>query len=567
VVFFGSNSEVVKKPHEFTFVPMQGVMLQIKNLTIRLPRQGGEVAVVRDISLDIMPGQVLALVGESGSGKTVTSLAVMGLLPLPLGQIASGQILFEGKNLINLTPEEHRLLRGKRMAMVFQEPMTSLNPLMRCGRQVAESLRHHMGLSAAQARAETMEWFGKVKLPNPERIYDAYPHQLSGGQKQRVMIAMALACRPSLLIADEPTTALDVTVQAEILHLLRDLQREYAFSILFITHDLAVARAFAHHTAVMYQGQVVETGPSDQVLSRPTHPYTRGLVACLPKAGTRWERLPELSDFLEEDKEFAPMPAGPIPAITHTLIRVEDVSVTYGQKRWPGKSIEVHALRGVSLEIKKGETLGLVGESGSGKSTLGRAILGLTPIAQGSITYEDRAISGLSAGQMKPWRSIMQLVFQDPYSSLNPRMTVGTAIAEAVRTGNARDQAIDLLEKVGLGAEHYGRYPHQFSGGQRQRIVIARALATRPRFLVCDESVAALDVSVRARVLNLLNDLKAEFDLTLLFISHDLGVIYQMCDRIAVLHHGELKEIGPAREVFFHPADPYTRKLIDAIAD
>jgi len=544
-------------------------VLEIKNLNIAFPSESGPVQVLHEVGFEIASGEVVALVGESGSGKTVTSLAVMGLLPEPLDQVATGEILFEGKNLITHTAEEHRQLRGKRMAMVFQEPMTSLNPLMRCGRQVSESLEYHLNLSRSEAKSQTLEWFDKVKLPDPERVFRAYPHELSGGQKQRVMIAMALACRPALLIADEPTTALDVTVQSEVLQLLRQLQAAYAFSILFITHDLGVVRSFADRAVVMYKGRVVEQGPASVIVSQPAHPYTRGLVACLPRAGVRLERLPELEDFLTEGRAFVPVEITPSAEASagNALIKATEIRVEFFQKNWPARPTSVQALKGVSMDIYKGETLGLVGESGSGKSTFGRAILGLTPIQSGSIFYAGEKISDLSDRAFKPWRSRMQLVFQDPYSSLNPRMKIGEAIAEAVRCGHAKTKAMELLEKVGLQAEHYGRYPHEFSGGQRQRIVIARALATEPEFMVCDESVAALDVSVRARVLNLLNDLKAEYNLTLLFISHDLGVIYQMCDRIAVLRHGELMEIGQANDVFFRPQNAYTQALIGAIAD
>jgi peptide/nickel transport system ATP-binding protein len=533
-------------------------LISIRNLSLSI---AGGRQLLSEVSFDVMPSEVLALVGESGSGKTLTSLAITGLLAPELKAGLSGEILFEGRNLIGLPEEDHRLLRGRKLAMVFQEPGAALNPLMKCGKQVAEVIEFHMGLKGEALKDKTLDWFERVRLPDPTRIFNSYPHQLSGGQKQRVMIAAALAAEPSLLLADEPTTALDPTVQAEILALLSELQAERGFGVLFVTHDLGVVKEFSHRAAVMRSGQLVECGPTNRVLSQPSHPYTRGLVACYPQPGIKFHRLPEMLPD-GQPTSATPISAEVAPVGDSPLIEVRDISVIYRSGQWPGPVVETKALKGVSLDILRGETLGLVGESGSGKSTLGRVILGLSAPESGSITMDGTRISGLSSKGMLPYRKQLQLVFQDPFSSLNPRMTVGSAIAEAGRHNRGKQRAEFLLDKVGLPADSFHRYPHEFSGGQRQRIVLARALAPGPRFLVCDESVAALDVSVRARVLNLLCDIKDEFGLTLLFISHDMGVIYQMCDRIAVMKSGELKEIGPAERVFKHPENEYTKLLL-----
>jgi peptide/nickel transport system ATP-binding protein len=468
-----------------------------------------------------------------------------------------------------------RHIRGAEIAMIFQEPMTSLNPVFTCGYQVAEAIRAHQNLSAEEARLRTIALFERVQLPDPEGMYHRWPHQLSGGQKQRVMIAMAMSSRPLLLICDEPTTALDVTVQKTILELIKQLQATEDMGVIFITHDLGVVAEIAHRALVLYRGKVVEEGPVKELFRNPRHPYTRGLLNCRPALHVKGERLPVVSDYLEGKEPTA------VPVATHgaaepakVLLRVEDLRVWYpAKKTLLGKVLRyTKAVDGVSFEVFAGETLGLVGESGCGKTTLGRALLRLVEPTDGRIFFEGRELSALTGAELKPYRSRMQLIFQDPYSSLNPRLTVGGAISEAMKVhgigGSAaqrKEEVIALLEKVSLGAEHYNRWPHEFSGGQRQRIVIARALALRPSFIVADESVSALDVSVQAQVLNLLNDLKAAFGFTVVFISHDLSVIRYISDRILVMNQGRIEEAGDPETIYRHPQSDYTKKLIAAI--
>jgi len=545
-------------------------LLSIEDLQISF----GNFRAVNGISFTVNKGEVLALVGESGSGKSVTSLSLLGLLPRPPASY-SGKALFSVNgeapvDLLSINTTILQTIRGAQIAMIFQEPMTSLNPVMRCGAQVSEVLIKHLHLGAKEAKQRAIEWFEKVELPDPAGMYDRYPHQLSGGQKQRVMIAMAMCCKPSLLICDEPTTALDVTVQKTVLRLIRDLQQQENMGVIFITHDLGVVSEIADRVAILYKGTIVEAGPTASVFSNPAHPYTKGLIACRPALHGKEERLPVVSDFLEgkgKEIQFRKL----VNPSNDPLIEVRNLTVRFpGKKNFLGKPLSwTTAVDEVSFDIYRGETLGLVGESGCGKSTLGRALLQLIEWEKGSIRYNGKE---LGEGKIPAsFRQEVQLVFQDPYSSLNPRLTIGSAIAEPMqvngqKNGKQRQRNVaGLLQKVNLPAAAAERYPHEFSGGQRQRIVIARALATGPRFLVCDESVSALDVSVQAQVLNLLNDLKEELGLTMLFISHDLSVVRYMCDRILVMQKGSIIERGAADDIYHHPQHPYTKSLIEAI--
>jgi peptide/nickel transport system ATP-binding protein len=573
-------------------------VLDIRNLSVDFAGQGEVLRVVDNISLAVNPGETLGLVGESGSGKSVTSLAVMQLLQKPAGRIAGGEILLNingtQTDLVKLKEDEVRRYRGKHMAMIFQEPMTSLNPVLTCGYQVAEALMLHEGLNKKQARERCIELFDHVKLPRPQAIYDAYPHQLSGGQKQRVMIAMAISCKPQLLIADEPTTALDVTVQKSIIELLGRLQQEYGMGIIFISHDLGVVSDIASRVAVMYKGKMVENATAADIFKNPQHPYTKGLLACRPPMDKRLTRLPVVGDFMLTDTEGRFTETGlTVDGIRATLavddsavraqseqiakgdvlLKVENLKVYYPVKKGVFGRVTDHvkAVDDVSFNVYKGETLGLVGESGCGKTTLGRTVLRLLEATSGNVHFDGKDILALPTGEMRRLRREMQIIFQDPYSSLNPRLTIGHAISEPMLvhklcdSKTAKARTIDLLEKVGLKAEHYNRYPHQFSGGQRQRVCIARALALNPKFIVCDESVSALDVSVQAQVLNLLNGLKNEFGFTYIFITHDMSVVRFMADRIMVMNKGKIEELGFTADVFAKPESQYTQKLIDAI--
>ena len=535
-------------------------LLRIEDLTIDFETEAGITPGVQSINLEVNRGEIVALVGESGSGKSITSLSILQLLPMPPARVRSGRINFTTRDgevidLLQQNQDSMQAIRGNGIAMIFQEPMTSLNPVFTCGHQVSEAIRAHRTLSAGEARQETIRLFGLVKLPDPAAIYSRYPHQLSGGQKQRVMIAMAMSNKPSLLICDEPTTALDVTVQKTILRLIRELQQSEQMGVIFITHDLGVVAEIADRALVLYKGKVVEQGAVRDLFLRPQDPYTQGLLS-------RWRRLqspPLLSQHAQVDEP---------------LLQVKNLRVWYpAGKTYLGTTLTwTKAVDDVSFDIYKGETLGLVGESGCGKTTLGRALLRLIEPTGGAITFDGRDLSSYTAGELKKLRSHMQIVFQDPYSSLNPRITVGAAIAEVLKVhgrastaAECRSQVISLLEKVSLSADHYDRYPHEFSGGQRQRIVIARALALRPSFVVCDESVSALDVSIQAQVLSLLNDLKKEFGFTVVFISHDLSVIRYISDRIMVMNKGKIEEMGDAEEIYSHPRSAYTQQLIAAV--
>ncbi|MEO6731481.1 MAG: ABC transporter ATP-binding protein [Ferruginibacter sp.] len=593
---------------------MSEKLLQVKDLSIDFNLEGSIIPAVKNISFDVAAGEILAIVGESGSGKSVTSLSIMQLLPTQA--IVKGSLLFAksgqpAAELSSVSEQEINAIRGKDMSMIFQEPMTSLNPVFTCGYQVMEAIQLHQQVSAALAKEKTIELFEKVKLPNPAEMINRYPHQLSGGQKQRVMIAMAICCNPALLIADEPTTALDVTVQKTILELIKELQIHMGMGVILITHDLGLVADIADRVLVMYKGEIAEQGITSEVLQNPKHPYTKALMACRPALHQRGERLPVVSDFISplllkegfEDMGLNTIISSGIDLDSNTgslnpvayhaeakpeniknvglntpdvkvVLKVENLKVYYPAKKVLfGKTpLPFKAVDDVSFTVSKGETVGLVGESGCGKTTLGRAILQLIPVTSGNIILNGVDLAGLSKKAMKPVRKDLQIVFQDPYGSLNPRLTIGAAIQEPMQvhamlnSHNARkEKVIELLEKVNLKAAHFNRYPHEFSGGQRQRICIARALALNPSFLIFDESVSALDVSVQAQILNLLNDLKKEFGFTAIFISHDLSVVRFISDRIMVMHKGKIIEAGPSDEIYFSPRNEYTKKLIAAI--
>lgn len=588
---------------------MAAPLLQLHNLQIDFVTDIGTVTAVDNISFTLQRGETVAVVGESGSGKSVTALSILQLLPQPPARYTNGSILFspdggEAVNLLQQSAEQMRAIRGNQVSMIFQEPMTSLNPVLTCGEQVTEAILLHQRISRREAREATIALFEKVKLPDPAGILHRYPHQLSGGQKQRVMIAMAMSCDPALLICDEPTTALDVTVQKTILDLIRSLQQTAQMAVIFITHDLGVVAEIADRALVMYKGKIVEEGTVHNIFTNPQHPYTKGLLACRPVLHPKGERLPVVSDFLEGrlqtaiplssaeiatgekiSKNFQSKSSNSIPGDTGIqsdpdkraqppLIKVENLQVWFpSKKNILGKTLQyTKAVNDISFEVFKNETLGLVGESGCGKTTLGRTLLRLIEPTSGTIHYNGIDLTALKGNALKAMRREIQIVFQDPYSSLNPRLTIGEAIAEPLKVhhllataAQRRDKVVELLEKVNLKAEHFQRYPHEFSGGQRQRIVIARTLALQPGFVVCDESVSALDVSVQAQVLNLLNDLKKEFGFTVIFISHDLSVVRYISDRILVMNKGKMEEIGEAEQVYFHPQKEYTKQLITSI--
>ena len=578
---------------------MAELLLEVKNLITEFKTENGIMRAVDEVSFQVNRGEVVGIVGESGSGKSVTSLSIMRLIPNPPGKIISGQINYYRENnkpidLVQLTDNEMRAYRGNEISMIFQEPMTSLNPVFTCGNQVMEAILLHQKVSKKEAEEKTLELFKKVKLPNPERILQAYPHQLSGGQKQRVMIAMAMSCQPKILIADEPTTALDVTVQKTILELINELSKETGMSTIFITHDLGVIAEIANKVVVMYKGTIVEQGTVLEIFSNPKHPYTKGLLACRPPLEKRLSKLPVIADFMEEKNGVITEKTTDMKALVDAFV----VSKEQTQRRFKelqqqspilqlkniqtwfptktnlfGKPLDfVKAVDDVSFDVYEGETLGLVGESGCGKTTLGRTILRLIEPTGGKAIFDGQDIFNLGQKELKQLREHMQIIFQDPYSSLNPRMTIGNAILEPMQVhqklnndAERKDKVIELLEKVNMKPEHFQRYPHEFSGGQRQRICIARALALNPKFIICDESVSALDVSVQAQVLNLLIQLREEFKFTYIFISHDLSVVKFMSDRMVVMNKGKIEEMGIADDIYNNPQQEYTKKLINAI--
>lgn len=559
-------------------------LISIKDLSVQFKQDGHIHQAVKQVSFNLKPGELFALVGESGSGKSVTALSIMQLLSKQ--SHASGAIMWQPSEkdpieLLGLSTEKINGIRGKSIAMIFQEPMTALNPVFTCGYQVIEVLRRHEKLSLKEARQRTIELFKQVQLPDPATILNRYPHQLSGGQKQRVMIAMAMSCQPALLIADEPTTALDVTVQKKILELIRSLQQQNGMAVLLITHDLGIVADMADSIAVMYKGEIVESGAAATILKSPQHPYTKALLACRPAGKPKNERLPVVSDFMQEASLSSPIPEintsqniGLPTESAPTLLEVKNLCVHFpAKKNMLGKTTEFfRAVDDVSFSVQQGETVGLVGESGCGKTTLGRTILQLIKPSAGEILLAGKDISHIAAPAFRNMRKDLQIVFQDPYGSLNPRISIGNAIMEPLKIhgllGNrneGKEKVMDLLEKVSLSPDHFNRYPHQFSGGQRQRICIARALATHPSFLIFDESVSALDISVQAQVLNLLNDLKKSFGFTAIFISHDLSVVHYICNRILVMNKGKIVESGEASQVYYHPENAYTQRLIEAI--
>lgn len=553
-------------------------LLSVSGLNISFADGKHFKQVIHDVSFDVPQGNIVGIVGESGSGKSVSSLAIMGLLPSKNSKL-EGSILFEGKELLAQDASQMRKLRGKEIAMIFQEPMSALNPSMRCGPQVVEMIRMHSSISKSAAKAQAIELFKKVKLPRPNEIFSSYPHQISGGQMQRVMIAMALSCKPKLIIADEPTTALDVTVQKEILELLKELQKETGMSMIFISHDLGLVSEIADRVVVMFQGAVVEDGSVYQVFKLPTASYTKALLASRPSMDERLERLPTISSLSKKTFDAKPVPAAQRALkhkklyTQHPLLEIRNVQKVYFDRAGMfGKKRTVLAVDGVNFDIYEGETVGLVGESGCGKSTLGKVIMQLEPATEGSIKYRGTELTKLDRSQIQALRKDIQLIFQDPYASLNPRLTLGNALTEPMKVHSIgktavirKRKAMELLEKVGLGAEFYDRYPHELSGGQRQRIGVARAIALEPKLVICDESVSALDISVQAQVLNLLNELKEEYGFTYLFISHDLAVVKYMSDQLLVMKQGKIVERGEADEVYANPVTEYSKTLIEAI--
>ncbi|WP_342234963.1 ABC transporter ATP-binding protein [Inquilinus sp. OTU3971] len=536
-------------------------LLQVRNLSTQVATPAGPKLVVEDLSFDLDPGETLCVAGESGSGKSMTSLSIMGLLPQPMARVAGGQVLLEGRDLLALPERQMRRVRGGEIAMIFQEPMTSLNPVMSVGRQIAEAIRAHRQVDGAEARRLALEALEAVRIAEPERRLRQHPHELSGGMRQRVMIAMALACRPKLLIADEPTTALDVTIQAQILELMRDLRRQFGTALILITHDMGVVAEMADRVVVMHQGRVVESGPVVPLFEAPRQDYTRQLLAAVPKLGQLAGRDAPLR---------ADAPA--LPAANQPVIEVKDLTVRFdiagGLLQRTVK--RVHAVESLSFTLNPGETLALVGESGCGKSTTGKALMGLVPW-RGSIRIAGAEAAGLGPTALKPLRRNIQMVFQDPYASLDPRMTVGGLVAEPLvihglaRGGELADRVEWLFRRVGLEPELRHRHPHEFSGGQRQRICIARALSLSPKAIIADESVSALDVSVQARVLDLLHELQADLGLAYLFISHDMAVVEQISHRVAVMYLGQIVETGTRRQIFEDARHPYTRTLMQAV--
>ncbi|MBT4472290.1 MAG: ABC transporter ATP-binding protein [Bacteroidetes bacterium] len=553
-------------------------ILDVLGLNISFEENKQKTTVVHDIDFSLYENEILAIVGESGSGKSVTSKAIMGLLQDKNTHI-KGRINFEETSLLSLSSKEFAKLRGNDIAMIFQEPMSALNPSLTCGFQVAEILLHHKKVSASEVKKEVLQLFEKVKLPRPQDMYTSYPHQISGGQMQRVVIAMAIACKPKLLIADEPTTALDVTVQKEILQLLKDLQKQTGMSMLFISHDLALVCELADRVLVMYKGDIVEKGTVKEIFEAPKKPYTKALLGSRPTLDMRYKVLPTIASI--KDNSFTPQSiTSQQRAKKHQkiytktpLLRVENVAKSYFSKVGVfGQKQEIKAVNGISFDVFEGETLGLVGESGCGKSTLGKVILQLERATKGSIFYKGKEITTLKGKDLRSLRKDIQLIFQDPYSSLHPRKIIGQAIIEPMEVhgiGSSKRQrkekAMELLSRVGLEASYFHRYPHQLSGGQRQRVGIARTIAMEPKLVICDESVSALDISVQAQVLNLLNELKEDFGFTYIFISHDLAVVKYMADQLLVMNKGTIEEIGDADEIYANPVKQYTKKLIDSI--
>ena len=552
-------------------------MLQVRNLTVKFLSEKDENEVVKNISFNLKENKILGIVGESGSGKSVTSLAVLGLLPK--NTIQEGTIFFDEKNLLTISDKEFQQIRGNKIAMIFQEPMSSLNPTLTCGSQVAEVLKQHTGLNKKEIYQEVISLFQKVKLPLPDRIFNSYPHQISGGQKQRVMIAIAIACKPDLLIADEPTTALDVTVQKEIILLLKELQKENKMSILLISHDLSLVSEIADNVIILFKGKIVEKGITTDIFHSPQHNYTKGLINSKPNLNQRLKKLPTVEDFIKNKISTDVYTKKERDAYHRKIYELKPLLEIVDLKKYFNTSVGftkkpfIKAVDAISFKLYEGETLGLVGESGCGKTTLGRAIMQLEKITSGKIFYKGRDITHLSKTALQNLRKEIQIIFQDPFSSLNPRISIGNAILEPMNVhgvlSNDKERkiyVIELLKKVGLEEEHFNKYPHEFSGGQRQRIGIARAIALKPKIIICDESVSALDVSVQAQVLNLLNELKSTFNFSYIFISHDLSVVKYMSDQLVVMNKGKIEEIDDADTIYKTPTSEYTKNLIDSIS-
>jgi peptide/nickel transport system ATP-binding protein len=562
---------------------MGAPLLAIHNLTVTFETGNKSFTAVKEVSLEVNRGEIRALVGESGSGKSVTSMSILQLIPSPPATFKNGSILFYDTSgtaidLLQTNASEIEAIRGSKIAMIFQEPMTALNPVLTCGKQIIETIMLHQHLSKEAATIEAIALFKSVQLNDPEKVIDKYPHELSGGQKQRVMIAIAMSGKPDLLICDEPTTALDVQVQKSILELLKQLQQETGMGILFITHDLNVVASFANAVTVLYKGEVVEENTTKALFENPAHPYTKALLACRPGQYPKGFKLPVVSDFLLNPNYSVPTintnQEAPKASNVKTLLEVNNVSIRFPiQTNFFGKITKSFtAVDQITFDIKEGETLGLVGQSGCGKTTLGRSIVGLQTINEGSIVYKGETIAAPNKAYNPHYKKIIQLIFQDPYSSLHPRMRIGDAIAEPLlvhqivqNKAASKERVIEMLEKVELPADCFNKYPHEFSGGQRQRIVIARALIMEPKFVICDESVSALDVSVQAQVLNLLNNLKASMQFSALFITHDLSVVKYISDRIMVMNQGKIEEIGPAETVYHSPKSLYTQELIASL--
>lgn len=553
-------------------------LLSVLGLTVSFGNKKKLVEILHQISFDVFENEILGIVGESGSGKSVTSLSIMGLLPKKTAHY-SGSILFEGKDLLKIKERAFREIRGKEIAMIFQEPMSALNPSIKCGKQVSEILQHHLNLNSSEAKKETISLFAKVKLPRPNEIYNSYPHQISGGQMQRVMIAMAIACKPKLLIADEPTTALDVTVQKEIIYLLKTIQQETKMAMLFISHDLNLVSEIADRVMVMYKGDVVENASTFEIFKNPKAEYTKALLQARPALDVRLAVLPTIASIA--DKSFEPKEIKSAErAKTHKhlytqkpILEISNLSKYYFSNMGIfSKQKVVRAVDNISFSVFEGETLGLVGESGCGKSTLGKTILQLEKATSGSIKYKGKELTKLTKTEIRNLRREIQIIFQDPYSSLNPRLLIGQALMEPMEIHNLvktkklrKEKALNLLKRVGLDESYFYRYPHELSGGQRQRVGIARTIAVEPKLVICDESVSALDISVQAQVLNVLNELKNDFGFTYIFISHDLAVVKYMSDQLLVMNKGKIEELGEADEIYANPQTEYTKKLVGAI--
>lgn len=556
----------------------QKALLSIQNLVVSFGTKKKRSEIIHSISFDVYENEIVGIVGESGSGKSVTSLSIMGLLPKKTAFL-NGSISFEDQDLLKLDEKSYRKLRGKDIAMIFQEPMSALNPSLKCGYQVSEILRLHLKMNYSEAKKETISLFKKVKLPRPDEIFNSYPHQISGGQMQRVMIAMAIACKPKLLIADEPTTALDVTVQKEILTLLKSLQQETKMAMLFISHDLNLVSEIADRVVVMYKGDVVEDAAASEIFHNPQAEYTKALLAARPSLEVRLAKLPTISSIA--DKSFVPkeIKSG-MRARRHKqiytrepILEIKNLEKYYFSNAGLfSKSDVVKAVNNVTFSVFEGETLGLVGESGCGKSTLGLTILQLEKSTSGSIKYKGKELTKLSKTEVRNLRKEIQIIFQDPYSSLNPRLLIGQALMEPMEVHgigkskkDRKQRVLNLLHRVGLDESYFYRYPHELSGGQRQRVGIARTIAVEPKLVICDESVSALDISVQAQVLNLLNELKNDFGFTYIFISHDLAVVKYMSDQLLVMNQGKIAELGDADEIYANPQTEYSKKLIEAI--